>query len=88
MTNRSAGSNVTVGSCTLTHQGIKFQVQGLIFKKDRFIHWTDLATEMKNGDIIVYNKAERGVSISMPIKDTDNAVLLPVLRSMMEKQRN
>jgi len=84
----NAGSNVTVGSCTLTHQGIKFQVQGLIFKKDRFIHWTDLATEMKNGDIIVYNKAERGVSISMPIKDTDNAVLLPVLRSMMEKQRN
>jgi tetratricopeptide (TPR) repeat protein len=84
----NAGSNVTVGSCTLTQQGIKFQVQGLIFKKDRFIHWTDLATEIKNGEVIVYSKAARGVSISMPIKDTDNAVLLPAFRSIMEKQRN
>lgn len=79
-----AGQQVVIGPCTLLRQGVAFQTQGLIFKKDRFIHWRDVLTESRNGQIDISSRTRSGVSVAVPMKDTDNAVLLPILSAMME----
>lgn len=81
------GNTVSIGPCTLSHQGISFQTQGFLFKKDRFVSWADVSTEIRNGQVVVSSKSQQGVTTSASMKDTDNAVLLPFLRSVMEKQR-
>ena len=82
----TSGNTVLIGPCTLSQQGISFQTQGFLFKKNRFVSWTDVSTEIRNGQVIVSSKSQHGVTTSASMKDTDNAVLLPFLRSVMEKQ--
>lgn len=83
----NGGNTVTIGPCTLSQQGISFQTQGFLFKKDRFVSWADVSTEIRNGQVVVSSKSQHGVTTSASMKDTDNAVLLPFVRSVMEKQR-
>lgn len=83
----NSGNPVSIGPCTLSQQGISFQTQGFLFKKDRFVPWADVSTEIRNGQVVVSSKSQHGVTTSASMKDTDNAVLLPFLRSVMEKQR-
>lgn len=83
----NSGNKVLIGPCTLSQQGISFQTQGFLFKKDRFVSWTDVSTEIRNGQVVVSSKSQHGVTTIASMKDTDNAVLLPFLRSVMEKQR-
>ena len=83
----TGGNTVLIGPCTLSQQGISFQTQGFLFKKDRFVPWADVSTEIRNGQVVVSSKSQHGVTTSASMKDTDNAVLLPFLRSVMEKQR-
>ena len=82
----TSGNTVLIGPCTLSQQGISFQTQGFLFKKDRFVSWADVSTEIRNGQVVVSSKSQQGVTISASMKDTDNAVLLPFLRSVLEKQ--
>ena len=83
----SAGNTVLIGPCTLSRQGISFQTQGFLFKTNRFVSWADLSTDIQNGQVVVSSKSQQGITTSASMKDTDNAVLLPFLRSVMEKQR-
>jgi tetratricopeptide (TPR) repeat protein len=83
----TSGSTVLIGPYTLSQQGISFQTQGFIFKKNRFVSWADVSTEIRNGQVVVSSKSQQGVMTSASMIDTDNAVLLPFLRSVMEKQR-
>lgn len=83
----SAGQQVVIGPCTLTRQGVAFQTQGLIFKKDRFVQWSDVATDRRNGQVILSSTAESGVSVAMPMRETENAVLLPIISAMMEQEQ-
>ena len=82
----NAGNKVLIGPCTLSREGISFQTQGFLFKKDRFVSWADVSTEIRNGQVVVSSKSQQGVMTSASMKDTDNAVLLPFLRSVMEKK--
>lgn len=84
----NAGNAVQIGSCGLSRQGVSFQTQGIIFKKDRFVSWSDMATEIRNGQVVVSSKSQHGLATSVSMKDTDNAVLLPFIRSVMEKVSN
>ena len=81
----NSGLRESIGPCTLFRDGIGFQTQGLLFKKDRFVLWTDLSTVIRNGQVILSSKSQQGVAIGISMKDTDNAVLLPILQSVMEK---
>ena len=74
-----------LGPCTLTQQGIAFKTQGLIFKKERFLPWADVSTEVRNGQIIVSSIAQPSIVTALSMRDTNNAVLLPFICTMMEK---
>lgn len=80
----NAGNSVAIGSCVISRQGVAFQTQGIIFKKHRFLPWRDVATEIRNGQVVVFSKSQQGISTAVPMRETDNAVLLPIIRSFME----
>jgi hypothetical protein len=82
----NSGNTVLIEHCTLSRQGISFQTQGFIFKKERFIPWPDASTETRNGQVVISSKSQPGMTVSASMKDADNAVLLPLLRSVMEKK--
>ena len=81
----AAGEQVVIGPCTLTDDGIAFQTQGLI-PKHRFVEWCDVTTEIRNGQVVVFSETDRAISISISMRDTENAVLLPILSRMMEQE--
>jgi tetratricopeptide repeat protein len=75
-----------LGPCTLTPQGIAFKTQGLIFKKERFLPWADVSTEVRNGQIIVSSIVQSGIETTLSMRDINNAVLLPLICTMMKKE--
>jgi hypothetical protein len=79
-----AGIVVPIGRCNLSSQGVRFQTQGIIFKKDRFVPWSDVATEIRNGQVALWSKSLPSVETHVSMRDTDNAVLLPFLQALME----
>lgn len=81
----ASGQQVVIGPCTLTRQGIAFRSQGLI-TKHRFFGWRDVKTETRNGQMVVTSRAESRIAISISMRDTENAVLLPILSGMMEEE--
>lgn len=81
----NAGNTIQIGSCGLSRQGVSFQTQGIIFKKVRFVPWSDLETEIRNGQMVVSSKSQSGVATSVSMKGADNAVLLPFIQAIMEK---
>ncbi len=78
--------SVMVGPCVLNRLGISFQTPGLIFRKDRFLRWRDVSTQIHNGQIIISCASQPQVTIAVPMCDTDNAVLLPIISQMMGKE--
>ena len=82
----NAGQQIAIGPCMLNSQGIAFQTQGFLFKKDRFVSWRNINTDRRNGEVILTNKMEREVSIALSMRDTDNAVLLPVISTIMQRK--
>ncbi len=81
-----SGQPVTIGACTLDRHGVAFQTQGFIFRKDRHLRWGDVVAETRNGDIVVRSRSREGVACTLPMRDTDNAVLLPFLPSLMTQR--
>jgi hypothetical protein len=71
----------------LTQSGVAFRT-GLIFRKDKLVSWHDAETQMQNGQIVVFSKSNPGTKISMSVKDTDNAIILPILCSAMLNEPN
>jgi tetratricopeptide (TPR) repeat protein len=82
----AAGQQIVIGPCTLMRQGIAFQTQGIIFKKDRLIPWGEIATNTRNGQIVLSSTTQNGVSIAMSLRDTENAVLLPIIVAILKQQ--
>jgi len=76
------GATVNVGSCSLVQSGIAFRT-GVIFHKDHFVPWRDVETQSQNGQVYVINRRNRNAQVSMSAKDTDNAVILPILCAAM-----
>ena len=78
------GTPINVGPCSLTQSGIAFRT-GIIFQKDHLIPWRDAKTEMQDGQVCVFNRRNGTAQISMPARDTDNAVILPILCNAMRE---
>ncbi|MEW6574184.1 MAG: tetratricopeptide repeat protein [Bacillota bacterium] len=81
------GEAVAIGPCTLTQEGIVFRT-GLIFRKDILLPWADVETKMHSGEVIVFSRTNRKAQVSMSAKDTDNAVVLPIICAAMSNQSN
>ena len=98
-----AGQPVVIGPCALSQHGISFRT-GLIFRNDHLLPWGDVETRMGSGNISVFSRTNRKAQVSMAARDTDNAVVLPILcvamrehttseqeqspREVTERQRN
>lgn len=82
-----AGQSVVIGPCTLFQDGIAFRT-GLIFHKEHHLPWRDVETQMQSGQIYVLSRTNRKTRASMPAKDTDNAVILPIVCGAMRDKSN
>ena len=75
------GHRIAIGPCMLSRSGITFST-GTIFRKEHLIPWSEVSCQMGHGQVSVRDK--HILRISMPIMETDNAVLLPIISEMME----
>ncbi len=80
------GQSVAIGPCTLTKVGIKFKTQGLFLKNNQFVEWSDVSSELRNGQVIVYKTSQPKVAIAMSAREVDNAVVLPIITLMMQEK--
>jgi tetratricopeptide (TPR) repeat protein len=78
-----SGPPFTIGNCTLHQNGVSFQTQGFIFRKSHTIRWDDVVTEASGGNIIVRSRSHPSAMCTQSMRDVDNAVLLPLLVSLM-----
>jgi tetratricopeptide (TPR) repeat protein len=79
----NSGAQVSIGLCILSKTGIAFST-GLIFRKHHNLPWSDIGTQMQNGEVYVFSHSSKA-SISMPAMSTDNAVIIPFICSLMNK---
>jgi len=82
-----AGQAVVIGPCALSDRGIGFRT-GFIFRKDHVLSWQDVETQMHSGGMHVWSRANPKARVWMPVKDTDNAVILPILCAGMREGPN
>jgi hypothetical protein len=79
------GLTLSVGPCSLIQSGIAFRA-GFIFHKDHLVPWHDAETQMQNGQVCLFNRKNPNVQVSMSARDTDNAVILPILCAAMRER--
>ena len=80
------GQDVQVGPCTLSCSGIAFRATGSSTTKDCQVPWLVAETQMATGQVFVYSREDPKSMVSMPARDTYNAVVLPILCSSMRGQ--
>jgi hypothetical protein len=78
------GGTIDIGGCNVDRSGMVVRT-GLIFYKEHLVPWSDVDTRMGNGQICAYSRTNREVQVSMSAKDTNNAVILPVLCAAMRE---
>jgi hypothetical protein len=64
--------------------GVAFST-GMVFQTSHLLSWQDVDTRMTSGQVCVISRTNRNARASMPAKDTDNAVILPILCSAMRE---
>lgn len=79
-------SPLRIGECTLDKCGVSFQTQHFFFKKDHRLPWSDVETQMGKGQVYVISRSNRKVYLGMPARDTDNAVVLPLIANIMRER--
>ena len=79
------GVPVNIGPCSLVQSGIAFRT-GMIFHKNHLVPWRDAETQMHNGQVCVFNRRNRNAQDSMAARETDNAVILPILCAAMRER--
>lgn len=72
-------TGVRMGDVLVFEAGVRFSVQGFIFKKDHFAPWASLKTHMANGDVVIKDVTNPKVFARLPIATVDNALLLRTL---------
>lgn len=83
------GGSLVIGSCTLSSQGVAFLTPGFLFAKQRFLPWSDVSVELASGEMLVSSHSSPSIKTSVGIKENDNAVLLPIIQTLLTagKQR-
>jgi hypothetical protein len=76
------GESVQIGPCNVSRSGLAF-CAGLVFSKDYLVSWADVDTQMESGKIRVFSRSNRKAQCEMSLRDTDNAVILPILCAAM-----
>jgi tetratricopeptide (TPR) repeat protein len=80
-----SGRVIKIGPCSLSKQGILFEKSGWFSSKQISIPWSRVETNMSNGALTLYDKADTKNQVAMEIRDTENAVILQFLSQILKK---
>ena len=72
---------IRVGRCTMKSEGVVFDTQGWFSAKTHLVPWAQVATDLENGQITIYDRSTPKTRIMMPLRETENAVVLCFLSS-------
>lgn len=73
------GDEITIGTCRLRKDGVVFSTQGWIFSKTHVVPWAQVGTKLQKGDLIVFDNASQSTRTVMPLRETENAIMLQLL---------
>ncbi len=77
------GSRLQIGPASVTKSGITFTVKGWFSDKQELCPWNRLSAVLSNGELVISDSTNSKATISMPLKEIDNAF---VLYLMIKKQ--
>lgn len=80
-----SGGEVKIGPCSLSKNALQFEKRGWFTTKQHIIPWNLVETESKGGVLFVYDKSHPRIKTKMPLGQTSNAVLLPILPHILKK---
>ncbi len=72
---------IRVGSCVMKSEGVVFDTQGWFLSKTHLVPWSQVATDVENGRLSVYDRMNPKTRITMPLREAENAVVLRYLCS-------
>ena len=75
-----SGDVVEIGLFKLDQTGVTIVTKGILFKRKDIVPWSDFITKLSHGDILASRESDGTTFAPMPIRDTENAVLLPLIR--------
>lgn len=77
------GSRLQIGPASVSKSGITFTIKGWFNDKQELCPWHRLSAGLSNGELVISDSSNSKATISMPLKETDNAF---VLYLMIKKQ--
>lgn len=79
-----AGREVKIGPCSLMKNALMFEKSGWFSSKQMALPWSRVETSMSNGVLSVYDRGDPKSRAEMEIRDTENAVILQFLASILK----
>jgi tetratricopeptide (TPR) repeat protein len=70
------GQTIRIGDISINSHGVSFESGWFIFASEKTIKWKNYKAEVSNGSILVLDKQNQNIQISISIRDVDNAFLL------------
>lgn len=77
------GSRLQIGPASISKSGITLTIKGWFSDKQELCPWNRLNAYLSNGELVISDSSNGKATISMPLKETDNAF---VLYLMIKKQ--
>ena len=72
-----------IGPCTLSSRGVEYETKGFIFTSQHFVAWPRVEVQFDNGDLVIFDRDERGKKIRLSLRDVDNAFAIELLRNTL-----
>lgn len=73
------GKYLRIGTALCSQDGVHFTVEGWFNSKKFVCEWARLKADIDNGDLVLFDPAERKARHQMPLATTDNAIALFLL---------
>lgn len=70
------GSRLQIGPASVSKSGIPFTIKGWFSDKQDLCPWHRLNADISNGDLVITDSSNSKATISMALKETDNAFAL------------
>lgn len=75
----AAGHSISIGPCTVSRHGLKFDTKGWLFTDSHVVPWQRVRQSLNNGEVAIHDIAVSKATVAFSLRDTDNAPLLRAL---------
>jgi tetratricopeptide (TPR) repeat protein len=72
----NTGTRLQIGPASVSKSGITLTIKGWFSDKEQLCPWHRLHADLSNGDLVISDSSNGKATISMPLKETDNAFAL------------